>query len=250
MPEKPAVAPWHFKAVTHVLQSCKMPSGRFDPAGSWEHTYNIHFLNIRGSSKALLRDRQPVEPNGVLKIASAPTGGAVELRVDATAIMAGDRTTAHIRCNRDALCSPTAWDLHFTNQGRESTPYVTFTKTGAVVDGTLMKDGKAAKRTKRLAAYTCDWSLFDAVQRLALGSVTSALGFDLVEYLDVVRENQVLKHRGKTQIHCAGKDVDAQEYLQYGDGVLPTQYFVDGNGRLFMVLGSRRLYVLVEEKLS
>ena len=43
--------------------------------------------------------------------------------------------------------------------------------------------------------------------------------------------------------------MEAQEYLQYGDGGLPTQYFVDGNGRLFMVLGSRRLFVLVEEKL-
>ena len=74
------------------------------------------------------------------------------------------------------------------------------------------------------------------------------LNFDLLEYLDVVRENQVLRRQGKVQVSCSGKDVEAQVYLQHGDAVLPTQYFLDGNDRLFMVLGSRRLFVLVEEK--
>ena len=120
--------------------------------------------------------------------------------------MGGDQTTARIRCNRDALCSPTSWELHFTNQLRQASRYVTFSKSGAVAGGVLMKDGKPARRTKRLAAYTCDWSLFDAVQRLAGGKVTAALDFDLVEYLDVVRENQVLKYRGKTQIRCTGQN--------------------------------------------
>ena len=269
---------WQWKSVLRALNSFAPPSGAFDPEGRWEHAYNIYFLNVRGdgskgkgkgkgkgaaagSANAAMSGMP--RPDGTLKIVSAPKGDGVELLVEASALMNDDMTTARVQCKKDALCSPVSWDLRFTNALESGQKLVTFSKTGAVKGGVLIRDGKPVKEIKRLDACTCDWSLFDAVQRLgranaaaSTASTTSTpstapaatLSFNMLEYLDVVRENQTLRFRGKTAVTCSGKDIEAREYLQFGDGVLPTQYFLDSNHRLFMVLGSRRLFVLVNEK--
>ncbi|MCX7012825.1 MAG: hypothetical protein NTW86_09755 [Candidatus Sumerlaeota bacterium] len=239
---------WQYKVVQRVLSSYTPPAAQFDPAGAWEHTYNIYFLNIRAKKGKGKGAGAEVNPNGILKLSSAPKGGEIELLVESTAFMTGDQTSARIRCKNDALRSPLSWEISFTNQSPTGKELVTFSKTGAVENGVLMKDGKPAKGMKPLSAYTCDWSLFDAVQRLTLQKSTAPLTFDMIEYLDVLRENQTLRSRGATPIPCAGGNVDAQEYLQFGDAVLPTHYYVDAGGRLFMALGSRRLFVLVDEK--
>ena len=160
-------APWQFKAVTHVLQSWRPPQGPFDPSAAWEHTYHIHFLNVRGTAWKLAKDRKPVAPDGILKIASAPKDKAIELAVTFTALMGGDQTTARIQCSRDAPCSPRLWELRFDDEFHHATPLVAFKKTGSLADGVLKLDGKAAPRVKRLEACACDWSLFEAAQRWA-----------------------------------------------------------------------------------
>lgn len=245
---------WQFKNVLRVLNSYVLPTGKFDPAGAWSHTYNIHFLNIReGKAKAKKKGKGgPTSgmprPDGILKVASAPKGNEIELLIESSALMDNDLTTARIRCKNDRLCTPLSWDIRFTNQRESGQKLVTFFKTGAVEKGVLLKEGKPAKGIKRLEAYTSDWSLFDAVQRLGRDNFSATLTCDLLEYLDVLRENQTVKFRGQTQVACSGANVDAREYLQFGEGVLPTHYYLDADNRLFMVLGSRRLFVLVNEK--
>jgi len=250
--DKSASEVWQFKNVLRVLNAYDPPAGKFDPAGAWEHAYNIHFLNIReGKAKSKAKGGSGAgmpKPDGILKVSSAPKGGDIELLVESSALMDDDLTTARIRCTNDRLCAPLSWEIRFTNQRASGRKLVTFSKTGAVENGILMKEGKPVKGMKRLEAYTCDWSLFDAVQRLGRDNFASALTCDMLEYLDVLRENQTLKYRGKTQVACASKKVDAREYLQFGEGVLPTHYYLDAHNRLFMVLGSRRLFVLVNEK--
>jgi len=255
--DKIAPQAWQFKNVMRVLKSYAPPAGEFNPAGAWEHSYNIYFLNIReGKGRAPTKGKGAGKANavglpapaGTLKVASAPKSGGIELHVESSAFMNHDVTTARILCGNDRLCAPLSWDLAFTNASAEGRQYVTFSKTGAVENGVLLKDGKPVEGMKRLETHTCDWSLFDAVQRLGVENFQSALACDMLEYLDVLRENQTLKFRGRTQVECAGQSVEVREYLQYGDAVLPTHYCLDAHNRLFMVLGSRRLFVLVNEK--
>lgn len=243
---------WDHPNVHRVTDKWAPPVGPFDAKGPWEHSYDIHFLNIRSQPNKpwAMKKHAAVKPEGKLRVAAKPNGEGVELSVMSTAQMSGDATNATIECRLDALCTPDAWEFDFTNTAEEGGSRVAFSRKGGVVKGALIRDGQKVRDSAGLKRWTCDWTLFEAVQRLSVDGKRETLSFDMIEYLDVVRREQSLVYRGQTSVVCKGASIDATDYMQYGQSVIPKHYYIDKNGRLFMVLGTRRLFVLVGEKVG
>jgi hypothetical protein len=235
------------------LEGFSPPPGGFDPNGSWKHMYGIWLTGgagRRGSLGFLALERAPAaDAKG--GSASGGDGKAVSLTVEVCllqSVLTTHRTRAAIQCEADTLLTPRSWKLESVILDTEGKP-VALTQveeTGEVKDGRIeIRPSKAEirPRTLKLAgAFTTNWSLFDAVQRLP-GKDTHLLDFTLLEDLDLLKEGQRLSFRGATSLPIGGKTIAVNEYQQIGEGILPFHYGVDDQRRLLFVVTSQRAYV-------
>jgi hypothetical protein len=206
----------------------KLPpsAANFKPAANWQQSYRIwtcHGYRESGNANVgVIRLDRTAGSNGtftlkVRQIVSQVDGLIADIE-------------AEIECRADALASPVQWDVRsmFAREDGHEIPE--------------LAGGKRGQATANPSRTTCDWCLFELVQRLDYDKDTS-LDFDLLEGLDLSKPNQRITYRGvfptKTRtvdrLHC---------FAQVGTGILPTEYWLDDNHRLLCVISMNKAYIL------
>lgn len=254
----------HFE---QALDGFTPPDEPFDPDGAWENAYTIY------ESSAGTR------PIGAIRIARTPDGrDRARLRVQHRKVATGGslRASMELTCRTDRLATPLAWTIETVAHDAEDQPIedTRFSEAGIALDGALeVRIGDRKRRLPVDPPYTFHWSLFDAVQRLGRGE-QQPLEFALVDRLNYeVKPGHVLAPRKAASVELGGtrtwteephplevgtvyRPVPArqgavvtqmQAYEQVGEGILPIVYWVDGRGRLLLVLSGLIGYLLDPE---
>ena len=218
----------------------------FKPDGNWVNTYriwtchgyresgnyNVGFVRIEraaGGSKEIfaLKVRQEVvEVDGLLN--------AID---------------ANIQCLNNQLTSPVKWHLSSRFINGDGKPVGELgTEERVVIKGNVMsvETGEHTFKRKVPGQLTCDWCLFEAVQRLKFDK-ESSLNFDMLEGLSLLKQGQQLSYRGAYQMKLRGKNVSLHRFDQLGDGILPYEYWLDDSHRLLAAISMHKAYILDEQ---
>jgi len=66
----------------------------------------------------------------------------------------------------------------------------------------------------------------------------------LIDHFDEVRLNHVLSKRETTRVSVGNESLKVNIYQQFGEGVLPIEYWVADSGRLLWVVSGIEAYIL------
>lgn len=202
----------------------------FKPDGNWVSTYRIwtcHGYRESGNENAGFLRIERIGSSGetfVLNVHQevVQTDAIIHI-IDST-----------IKCRNNRLASPVEWRLKSEFIGVD----------GKHVSELLSSDnGKAAEGVDRT---TCDWCLFEAVQRLALDAQNS-FSFDLLEGMSLKKSDHRLSYRGVTRLKVDGMDIPLHCFVQLGNGILPYEYWLDSRHRLLAVTSMNKAYILDEQ---
>ncbi|OPZ17730.1 MAG: hypothetical protein BWZ10_01151 [candidate division BRC1 bacterium ADurb.BinA364] len=215
-------------------------AGGFDPEGAWRQVYRIWMTggpsaNYRGY---LALERQPA------------AAGSFALNIEqvflSERMRAVHETSAQIQCS-GPLAVPSRWRLSSRVRDfatGEEYPEAAVEQEGALEGETLWIATKGEKKAHRApAAWTANWTLFEALQRLPR-SETANLKFDLLDDLDIWKTGHRLAYRGEESVLFGGQTASVARFDQIGRGCLPQRYYVDGQGRLLLSHTALRAYIL------
>lgn len=235
----------------HLLQGFVPPEGPFDPGGAWTHTYKLYctaFLSYgRGQMPAI----------GQVRLERAPQpGGGSRLAVEYVKTTGGTQSgefagsvKAKLNCGGDALATPLSWEIEQTLPA----PFLPFDYRGV-----LRKSGQRKGNTLEVAcngrtmriplprAYTSNWSLLDAVQRLPRQK-GRPLRFTLLEEGELPKPGQALSFRQTVRVElpvATRPAVTLHGFQQLGEGVSPATYWLDEQGRLLFFFSGLDALVL------
>ncbi|UCG57271.1 MAG: hypothetical protein JSU70_20690 [Phycisphaerales bacterium] len=140
---------------------------------------------------------------------------------------------AIIECRKNRLASPTKWQVssRFMEADGQDVPKLASKQNGGSAVG--------ADRV------TCDWGLFEAVQRLAFHE-QSSLSFDLLEGLSLSKLRHNLSYRGVYSEKIPGSRI-LHCFVQLGSGILPAEYWLDEDHRLLLVCSMNKAYILDDQ---
>jgi hypothetical protein len=99
---------------------------------------------------------------------------------------------------------------------------------------------------EEMNSITGDWCLFEAVQRLPFDQQLS-LSFDLLEGMSLKKSKHRLSYYGVQSININTKDVSLHRFIQFGSGILPTDYWLDSSHRLLIVTSMNKAYILDDQ---
>jgi len=246
-----------------ALAKFQPPEGAFAPGGGWTQRYGLYTIGQRSLARV----------GAVVLRRSAPDGGPV-LRVDYRKQFPGVHTgvvEAEIRSGRGGEWAPRSWRVVYqaaTPQGK-ALAGTRVEKSGRVVgDAIEIRDATTTRRIPRPEAFTLNWLLFDAVQRLPRAAFEPKR-FTLLDDFDVVKANHTLSYRKTVEVLLGGRRVQKQRwetlekgrirraswgregdrpvrlhaYDHLGDGIVPEVYYVDDAGRLLFVVAGIEAYV-------
>jgi hypothetical protein len=216
------------------------PDGAFDPLGDWKQTFVLWTVNYKAKVGALVLERQKRDAQ---KFA---------LKVEWHVQQRGygfHHVSASISCASDALATPLWWrsEVKLPPASEQPLRGDRGVCEASARDGVIVTaDAKKPFGDKPLGAWTSNWSLLEAVQRLD-GEKAKLQAFTMLDFLDVRKDEQQLSFMGRQKVTCAGKELDLTGYQQVGRGILPYEYWVDENRRLRFVISGSRAYFAVSE---
>ena len=226
-----AIDHFSLKSIESVLAGFKMPKTDFDPNGTWKNTYRSYTLPFMIPV--------PHSRAGLVSIKRPPKGARrFLLEVDYVKILPDNckqQITAKMQCSNDALASFSKWQ--FSSQ-------IVSAQGEVFKDSALSKKGRAPK--KSTGPYTCNWSLYEAVQRLGR-EPGPPMNFTLFDHFDQLKPGHSLKFRKRAVVQLGGEDVPLYAYEQLGEGVVPIIYWTSEQGRLLFVISGIESYVLTQE---
>ena len=202
----------------------------FNPRGEWVNTYRIwtcHGYRESGNQNVgfLRLERTPISEKTFELKAHQEV-----LQTDAlVGIIDGT-----ITCRNDTLASPIRWKLTNWLIGANGEPVPELSSTN---NGAPNEDAKS---------ITGDWCLFEAVHRMSLDTQTS-LSFDLLEGMSLRKSNHRLSYGGPAQLNTGAGDVPLHRFIQFGNGILPTEYWLDTHHRLLIVTSMNKAYILDDQ---
>ena len=201
--------------------------GDFKPDGEWINTYRIwtcHGYRESGNQNVgFLRIERVHDSNQTFKL-------NVHQEILQTDAMVGaiDATTT---CRSDPSASPIRWSLMSQLLGADGEP---------IPESLCTHGGVPSKWTEGI---TGDWCLFEAVQRLSPDMQTS-LSFDLLEGMGLRKSNHRLSYGGLIPTSLGAGETPLHRFVQFGSGILPTEYWLDTRHRLFVVTSMNKAYIL------
>ena len=217
------------------------PTGSFDPQGPWKHTYRIWMTggawdNYRGY---LTLERL------------APTKETFELKAIQALVVSRMRaiheTTVTMLCRDGSLATPLKWQLRsrfYDVKTKEEFSDATVEQVGTLSKGSIEISTNGRKGvTKAPAAWSSNWSIFEAVQRLPRTGM-EPLTFGLLDDLDIMKPNHGLVCRDPEAVRFGNVETWVTRYDQIGQGCLPCRYYVDAQGRLLLAHTELRAYIL------
>lgn len=246
-----------------ALRGFQPPTGAFDPAGDWTHLYGVYTVGQRGCGRV-----------GSLLLKRQAKGDGVALHLEYLKRYSGDfqgKTIAELRCRADALATPVHWLMTSESVAPKGqrVPNTRIWKKARVEGHSLViRDKRATRRATLPAAWTVNWALFDAVQRLPREPF-EPLHFTLFDDFDEVKPAQRLAYWHSVTVMLGGRRVQkhtwqqlekgrirktvwAREgakavrlhgYVQTGPGIVPIVYWVDERGRLLFVVAGLEAYI-------
>jgi hypothetical protein len=231
----------------HVVDEFPATPKDFDSQANWMNTYriwtchgfretgnqNVGFLRIERTAREA---NQPI----MLKVRQevVQTDGLLHT------------LDAEIKCLNNQLASPVQWHLRssFLDPNRQNI-HDLGTDEIAVIDGNIINvrvRGGHKFRREVWGLPTCDWCLFEAVQRLKFDKEPS-LNFDMLEGLSLLKQGQQLSYRGDYPMNLSSNNVSLHRFDQLGDGILPCEYWLENNHRLVAVTSMNKAYILDEQ---
>lgn len=243
MAEQPAgiSLPFSYSALGPFLGQFQPPTGPFDPSGAWEHRYAVCII-------IPAQDTGQLNRAGWLRLKGQPAdAGTFQLEVELAANM-NDKTvysvSARLTCATNGLSTPRRWDLktQILDPQRQPVEYTPNTETGEVANGVIRRRGARERTIPEPAAWTCNWSLFDAVQRLP-GNDVEPLTFTMLEELELLKPNQRLAYRETVELKFGDRSTRLHCFEQIGTGILPYHYWLDDRRRLLFAVGGLRAFL-------
>jgi len=225
----------------NALGSWPGQDGELKPGGTWNHSYRIWTCHGYVSSGN--------ETVGALRLErKSPSADGFTLRTRQRVVHFGGikhSIHAEIRCRADAIGSMAGWTLaskYYGGKGPDRSD-LAMSRRGICIDGqvTLSVAGKTCM-IKTPRPVMSDWSLFEAVQRMAPEGESPT--FDVLEHLTVHRPGHRLRYGGVDQVNWSGTSVKLHHYYQLGQGMLPYEYWLDAGRRLVIVTTGARAYIL------
>ncbi len=218
----------------------------FEPAAHWEMVWQIWTLtprpqesNHRGFIRLRKRAGNVLHKTFVLSI---------EQQVLNQSSL--DIQQCDLVCANDSYATPLRWSKTFrlTDLNRkQEVQGVRFVQQGQVLKHLLKLSGLHYRTS---GPITSNWSLLEAVQRLARNGGESLDSFTLLEELEKIKENQQLRLLKEQTITIGGQAVQVQCYQQSGEGILPWLYYLDDQGRLLVAISGLRAYILNPQTLK
>jgi len=216
----------------------------FDPQGAFKHEYDLWI------TYGYFPDRRNRVVGGLKLSKASPDGGKFKLGVVQTFMNSQSvlhTLTASANCSHDQLARPRRWRLRSKfDQTKDTWQGIDKElRSKYEIDGTTLRVSTNDKTSSRkLQSWpTSDWSLFEAVQRFPFKS-----GFevkcDLLEGLSVLRPAQRITYEGQITHQWGSGKVQLHYYRQFGQGMLPYEYYLDETHRLVMVVSGYRAYIL------
>jgi hypothetical protein len=250
------------------LEGFEPPEGTFDPLGSWELAWRVCTLTANCAQVGSLRLQRTVKSRR-----------GAELWVEYEKTGAGgarQQVKAGLDCATDGLSTPRSWTYApgMVNADGDPIPLMTLAKSAKRRLRTItFGDGTYTTKLPAPPAYTVNWALFDAVQRLPREPF-EPLGFTMFDHFDQPKANQVLSYRKAIDVRLGwqrvkreqhvelpkgrirktrwvkegGRTVRLHAYDHVGEGIVPWVYWVDGQGRLLFVVAGLEAYVLESAK--
>ncbi|MHC4105258.1 MAG: hypothetical protein ACYSR9_09985, partial [Planctomycetota bacterium] len=162
-----------------ALNNFPTSSENFKPDGNWINTYRIwtcHGYRESGNQNVgYLRIKRLVKSNGSLTLKVHQE----VLQADALVNI----VEATIECQNNQLASPIQWKVssRFIDAEGKQISQLSSNESDIAADG--------------LNKSTCDWSLFEAIQRLKIRKETF-ITFGMLEGLSLLKKDQHLSYRG------------------------------------------------------
>ena len=250
-PQKTASLPPSLAKVSAGLEKFQPPTGPFDPKGMWEHRYAIWVLypEAPGAASRLSNTRMS-RAMGALRIRRQFAGDAITLDVDLATKQGGRgiavcHVSARVTCANDRLATPRSWQLRSVTLDQAGKPVegTESQETGQIADGMIRRRSKSERAIPAPKAFTSNWSLFDALQRLP-GDDVEPMTFDMLEEMDLLKPNHRLHYRQTVEVSLGGQPVKLHGFEQIGEGILPYTYWLDDQRRVLMAIGGRRAFIL------
>jgi hypothetical protein len=155
---------------------------------------------------------------------------------------------ATMQCSVNALASPSSWVFETKMaKAAEDKPYLESgrTRNASVADGTLVvRSGSRVHKTPIAPDYSNEWSLWEAVQRLS-GDKLKPISYTLIDEYDTPQSGHTLTYRGQQQVDCQSGPLKLTSYMDIGQAVVPTTYWVDEHNRLIFMCSGLQVYVLM-----
>jgi len=217
----------------------------FLPGAAWVNEYRIHTCHgyVENGN----------EDVGVLRLERSPepVGGGFTLKIRQRIVSDEGQTRrveAWLRGHPDRIGTLAEWRFssRFEDVSGTVLDGLTIEESGRSDRGALsITRGGGTRRVDSQRPVTSDWSLFEAIQRLPQGGV-EATPFDLLEGLNILREEHRLYYRGVYQMKEKPRR-SLHWFQQIGYGTLPYDYWLDDRRRLLMAATHARAYVLDDE---
>jgi len=154
---------------------------------------------------------------------------------------------AEIECRTDEYWSPGAWSYaSWMHDPANRILPETVLRESVIREGrTLRRQVAGGEERERLAGrgpLTSHWSLWEAVRHLPRKRGL-ALSFDCLEHLRKLKTGHCIRFVDTRKTTLAGRAIRLHRFLQTGCGILPTEYFVDDDERLLLVIDANRVAV-------
>ncbi|MHC4104179.1 MAG: hypothetical protein ACYSR9_04510 [Planctomycetota bacterium] len=213
-----------------ALSNFPPPSDDFKPDGNWINTYRIwtcHGYRESGNENVgYLRIKRLIDSDSsiVLKVHQEV------LQADALVNI----VEATVECWKNQLASPIQWRVssRFIDSDGKPISQLSSNETGSAA--------------LELNGHSCDWCLFEAVQRLEFNRQTS-LNFDMLEGLSLLKKDQHLSYRGLFPTKIGAENVPLHCIVQLGNGILPCEYWLNDQHRLLVVTSMNKAYIFDEK---
>ncbi len=213
-----------------ALRDFPPSSEDFSPDGNWINTYRIwtcHGYRESGNENVgFLRITRIGDSDKTFTLnvhqEVAQTDGITNI-IDST-----------IMCRNNQLASPIQWKV--SSRFRAA--------NGKHISQLSSNDNGIA--AKGLNKSTCDWCLFEAVQRLKISKET-VLAFDMLEGLGLLKKDQHLYYRGLFPTKIGSENIPLHCFVQLGNGILPCEYWLDNHHRLLLVTSMNKAYIFDEK---
>lgn len=218
----------------------------FKPDGNWVNTYRIwtcHGYRESGNYNV-----------GFLRIQKKVGGESdtFELCVKQTVVQTDAMLStieAHITCLNNEYASPVKWQVssHFFGPRGKSLDTLSTAESVSIEGETMtIKAGAGILHRQVDAPLTSDWSLFEAAQRWDVGEARHLL-VTMLEGLRISKPRQHITYRGLSQMEFGSGVARLYCFAQLGNGILPTEYWLDERHRLLIVTSMNKAYILDEQ---